>query len=117
MEETRRCPEQSFINHSRNYTGCLPDVCRILLQKGKELRTNNSRRPRFQGPIRQYNRGTQFQAKTSLGSIISVPVAVSQTLVGVYSDFLKGQTRAVYFLCDGPGPPYDCVDWGCGAHD
>jgi hypothetical protein len=52
-----------------------------------------------------------------LGSILSVPVAVSQTLVGVYSDFLKGQARAVYFLCDGLGTPYDFGDWDCGAHD
>ena len=117
MEQTWRCPKQSVRNNSRSNTGRLPDFRRNLLQKGTELRTDKKSRPKFSGPIRQYNRGTQFQAQKTLGSILSVPVAGSQTLVGVYSGCPKGQACAVYFLCDGPGPPYDRCNWDCGAHD
>ena len=117
MEANRRCPKQSVRNNSRSNTGRLPDFRRNLLQKGTELRTDKKSRPKFYGPIRQYNRGTQFQAQKTLGSILSMPVAVPQTLVGVYSGFPKGQACTVYFLCYGLGSPYDCGNWDCGAHD
>jgi len=117
MEETWRCPEQSVRNNSRNNTGRLPHFRRNLLQKRKELKADSKSWPKFYGPIRQYHRGTQLQAKKTLGSILSMPVAVPQTLAGVYSGFPKRQACTGYFLCYGLGSPYDCGNWDCGAHD